>query len=56
MKSMNFAKIFLLAAVVIYLASGRGIFGSIILILASLFYLVELISKIWKVKGKDGKN
>ncbi len=48
MKRENFGEVFLLAAVVIFIAAGRNLWSSIILMLASLYVLCDVISSIWK--------
>lgn len=48
MKRENFGEMFLLAAVVIFIAAGRNLWSSIILMLASLYVLCDVISSIWK--------
>ena len=48
MKSEKFGMWFLLVAVVLFIASGRNMVSSIILILAALYVICEVIPKLWR--------
>lgn len=47
MKRLRFSELFLLAAVIIFAAS-RNIYTSIILMLASVYMLIDVIPKLWR--------
>lgn len=52
MKRLRFSELFLLASVVIYIASEKGIFTSILLMLASVYMIIDTIRKYRKEKKK----
>lgn len=54
MKRLRFSELFLLAAAVIFMVS-RNIYTSIILMLASVYMMIDVIPKLWKEWRKDAK-
>ncbi|MCM1172093.1 MAG: hypothetical protein NC393_08185 [Clostridium sp.] len=54
MKRISFGTIFLTAAIIIFLARSRDIASSIILMLASLYQIIDIIKE-WKVVQGGGK-
>lgn len=54
MKRKRFNALFLLAAIIIFIALRRNIPSSIILMLASVNMLVDVIPELWK-EVKDGR-
>ncbi len=52
MKRLRFSELFLLASLVIYIASEKGIFTSILLMLASVYMIIDAIQKYRKEKKK----
>lgn len=48
MEREKFSKLFLFVAFLIFIGTNRNIYSSIILILASLFMLVDTIIELWK--------
>lgn len=48
MKRIKFREIFLLFAVVSFIASDRNIYSTILLILASVYLLIDVVPKLWK--------
>lgn len=54
MKRVRFSELFLLAAVVIFVASGKSIYSSILLMLASVYLFVDVVTKLWR-RWRDAK-
>ena len=55
MKRIRFSEVFLVAAIIIYAASRHNAYSSVILIMASIYMLVDVAYKIrkeWKNNGK----
>lgn len=55
MKRIRFSEVFLVAAIIIYAAARRNAYASVILIMASIYMLVDVAYKIrkeWKNNGK----
>lgn len=48
MKRVRFSELFLFVAVVIFIASGRNVYSCVILMLASLYLLIDVVPKIWR--------
>jgi hypothetical protein len=55
MKRENFSVIFLTVAIIIFIGRNQDIYSSIILILASVFLLLDVIPKLWKEIKKNAK-
>lgn len=52
MKRLRFSELFLLTSLVIYIASEKGIFTSALLMLASVYMIIDAIQKYRKEKKK----
>ncbi len=48
MKRVKFRELFLLFAVVSFVASDRDIYSTILLILSSVYLLMDVVPKLWK--------
>ena len=53
MKRIRFSELFLFVAIVIFFGSGKNIYGSIILMLASVYMMVDVTSRLKKRRDKD---
>lgn len=54
MKRVRFSELFLFAAIVIFIAAGRNIYSSILLMLASAYMIIDVLPKLWR-RWKDAK-
>ena len=48
MKRVRFSELFLLAAVVIFIASGRNMYSSVLLMFAAVYMMVDLGVRLWR--------
>ena len=48
MKREKFSEIFLIVAIIIFVGRKHDIYSSVMLILASIFMLIDVIPKLWK--------
>ena len=48
MKRKKFRTMLLLAAIIVFFALGRNMWASIILMLVSLYVIIEVLADIWK--------
>lgn len=51
MKRVRFSELFLLAAIIIFVASERNIYSSVLLVFASVYMIVDIVAKLRG--GKD---
>lgn len=54
MKRVRFSELFLFVALLIFVASGRNMYSSVFLMLASAYMLIDVVPKIWRW-WKDAK-
>lgn len=54
MKRVRFSELFLFVAVLVFIASGRNIYSSVFLMLASAYMLIDVVPKLWR-RWNDAK-
>ena len=48
MKRVRFSELFLFAAIVIFIAAGRNVYSSILLMLASVYMIIDVLPRLWR--------